>query len=100
MLSAAPHQDLEVLPVLGTSIDPEGGMARDAFLQLLAEPPPPTPWTLMPSTNFPPLIPPSGLLMELLIHEGSSHPSPFDSLEDGGGMSMLVPDSLWGPPPF
>ncbi len=100
VLSAAPHQDLEVLPVLGNSMDPEGGMARDAFLRPPAELPPPTPQTLMPSTNFLPLIPPSGLLMEVLIHEGTSRPSPFHSLEDGGGMSTLLPDSLWGPPPF
>jgi hypothetical protein len=100
VLSATPCQDLEVPPAIGTSPVPESGLAKDAISRPPADPPPPTPRTLLPSNNFPPLVPPSGSLMKLLIHDGPLQPSPFNILEDGKGMRMLLPNSLWGPPSF
>jgi hypothetical protein len=104
-VSFAPHVLVSLvpsalLPAHGPSPAPAVCAATGGISRPPAELPPPPPPTLLPSITFPPLGPPSGLLLGMLLHDGPSRPSLIDMLGDDTGTTTLLPDSLRVPPSF
>jgi hypothetical protein len=104
-VSFAPHILVSLvpsalLPAYGPSLAPAVCAATGGISRPPAKPPPPQPPTLLPSNTFPPLGPPYGSLLGMLLHDGLSRPSLIDTLENDTGTMTLLPNSLRGPPLF